>query len=210
MKFNKIFLGMLMGSFLFSGTLRAETLPNANEPQTIQHESSLGTATITEITPQIKTLLQVMGKNISGFGTGPQQNSVMPLMVFFDPQCPYCKNLWSAASAPENKDIPIIWIPVGILNDLSMNQAAAIIQSPDAEKTMNMHEADISTGGHGLMVNAADINKDSLERVQRNTLLFGKMNLKSVPIILHITKDGKLLIKEGDVDVKGVKEIFEY
>lgn len=131
-------------------------------------------------------------------------------MVFFDPQCPHCKNLWSAASAPENKDIPIIWIPVGIINNLSMPQAAAIMQAPDAEKAMDIHQADIATGGNGLKVNDSEIQKDALEKVQRNTLLFGKMNLKSVPIILHITKEGKLLIKEGDVDIKGIKALYEY
>lgn len=202
-KFNKIISAMVLSAAIFSGSTIAQT-----ESSNIQ--SVVGTATITDITPQIKTLLQVMGKNISGFGTGPQQVNQMPLMVFFDPQCPHCKNLWSAASAPENKDIPIIWIPVGIINNLSMPQAAAIMQAPDAEKAMDIHQADIATGGNGLKVNDSEIQKDALEKVQRNTLLFGKMNLKSVPIILHITKEGKLLIKEGDVDIKGIKALYEY
>lgn len=202
-KFNKIIPAMVLSAAIFSGSAIAQT-----ESSNIQ--SVVGTATITDITPQIKTLLQVMGKNISGFGTGPQQVNQMPLMVFFDPQCPHCKNLWSAASAPENKDIPIIWIPVGIINNLSMPQAAAIMQAPDAEKAMDIHQADIATGGNGLKVNDSEIQKDALEKVQRNTLLFGKMNLKSVPIILHITKEGKLLIKEGDVDIKGIKALYEY
>lgn len=202
-KFNKIISAMVLSAAIFSGSAIAQT-----ESSNIQ--SVVGTATITDITPQIKTLLQVMGKNISGFGTGPQQVNQMPLMVFFDPQCPHCKNLWSAASAPENKDIPIIWIPVGIINNLSMPQAAAIMQAPDAEKAMDIHQADIATGGNGLKVNDSEIQKDALEKVQRNTLLFGKINLKSVPIILHITKEGKLLIKEGDVDIKGIKALYEY
>lgn len=202
-KFNKIISAMVLSAAIFSGSAIAQT-----ESSNIQ--SVVGTATITDITPQIKTLLQVMGKNISGFGTGPQKVNQMPLMVFFDPQCPHCKNLWSAASAPENNDIPIIWIPVGIINNLSMPQAAAIMQAPDAEKAMDIHQADIATGGNGLKVNESEIQKDALDKVQRNTLLFGKMNLKSVPIILHITKEGKLLIKEGDVDIKGIKALYEY
>lgn len=205
LQFNKIFSAMLLSAAIFSGNAMAAS--NDNIPAT---NSIVGSATITEITPQIKILLQVMGKNITGFGTGPQQNKIMPLMVFFDPQCPHCKNLWSAANAPENKDISIIWIPVGILNNLSMPQAVAILQSSDAGKAMDIHEADIATGGTGLKINEADLNKETLEKVQRNTLLFGKMNLKSVPIILHITKDGKLLIKEGDVDIKGIKALYEY
>lgn len=204
-KFNKIFSAMVLSVALFSGGAMAQTDSSGID-------SVVGKATITDITPQVRSLLQVMGKNISGFGTGPQQTTQnqMPLMIFFDPQCPHCKNLWSAASAPENKDVSIIWIPVGILNNLSMSQAAAIMQAPDAEKAMNVHEADIASGGTGLKVNNADIQKDALEKVQRNTLLFGKMNLKSVPIILHITKEGRLLIKEGDVDIKGIKALYEY
>lgn len=202
-KFNKLFSAIALSAAIFSGGAMAQT-----ESPSI--DSVAGKATITDITPQVKTLLQVMGKNISGFGTGPQQANQMPLMIFFDPQCPHCKNLWSAASAPENKDVSIIWIPVGILNNLSMSQAAAIMQAPDAEKAMNVHQADIASGGTGLKVNEADIQKDALEKVQRNTLLFGKMNLKSVPIILHITKEGRLLIKEGDVDIKGIKALYEY
>lgn len=203
--FNKIMSAIVLSAAIFSGGAIAQTASSASNISSV-----VGTATVTDITPQIETLLQVMGKNISGFGTGTKQENQMPLMVFFDPQCPHCKNLWSAASAPENKDIPIIWIPVGILNNLSMSQAAAIMQAPDAEKAMDMHQADISSGGTGLKVNEANIDKGALEKVQRNSLLFAKMNLKSVPIILHVTKDRKLLIKEGDVDIKGVKALYEY
>lgn len=205
---KKTMIAMLLGSFLFAGNTIAE---DAVPTQSIQapHEDIKGDVTITEITPNIKVLLQIIGKNITAFGTGPKDTKTMPLMVFFDPQCPYCKNLWSAASAPENKDIPIIWIPVGIVNELSMEQSAAILQSSDAEKTMNQHEADIATGGKGLTVDKKNIDKDALINAQKNTLLFGKMNLDSVPIILHITKDGKLLIKKGDVDVQGVRALYE-
>lgn len=205
---KKTMIAMLLGSFLFTGNAMAEEVAS-NQNAQVQHQDVKGDVTITDITPNMKVLLQIIAKNITAFGTGPRDAKAMPLMVFFDPQCPYCKNLWSAASAPENKDIPIIWIPVGIVNELSMDQSAAILQSEDAEKTMNQHEADIATGGKGLIVDKQKLDKQALINAQKNTLLFGKMNLDSVPIILHVTKDGKLLIKKGDVDIQGVKALYE-
>jgi len=60
-------------------------------------------------------------------GRGPRV-----LTLFFDPNCPYCRQLYSDLRPFVGKDgLQIDWVPVAILAPSSLGKAAAILQSAD-------------------------------------------------------------------------------
>jgi thiol:disulfide interchange protein DsbG len=93
--------------------------------------STLKTQPITEQTWQ-----QI--KKLKGIAT--QSGMVTPsLYVFFDPNCPYCTDLWKtvlpvkpreeARKAEFFSSVPAIWIPVSYINDTSLGKSAALLRA---------------------------------------------------------------------------------
>lgn len=169
---------------------------------------SVGEAKISPITPSIAAELKVIAQNATGFMTGKITQDQKPIMVLFDPQCPYCKSLWNASRAGENQNIPVIWIPVSILNDDSYGQSAALLSSEHPIDIMNRHIAIMDSNGKGIdPIKKSEIPDQLKLALDRNILLYSKMGFHDFPIIIKITKKGNLLVKKGDTSVQGLKII---
>jgi hypothetical protein len=93
--------------------------------------STLKTQPITEQTWQ-----QI--KKLKGIAT--QSGMATPsLYVFFDPNCPYCTDLWKTVLPVKPKEevrkaeffssVPAIWIPVSYINDTSLGKSAALLRA---------------------------------------------------------------------------------
>lgn len=171
-------------------------------------DESLGDVKVSPITTQIAAELKLIAQNGTGFMTGKINPGESPIMVLFDPQCPYCKSLWNASRSGSNQDIPVIWMPVSVLNDKSYGQSAAILSSDHPIDIMNQHIAMFENNHYGIEPISKDNIPDELKiALDRNILLYSKMGFQDFPIILKITKKGNLLVKKGDTSIKGLKAI---
>lgn len=121
-------------------------------------------------------------KGGTGFAVGTAA-AADPVLVFFDPQCPHCAELWKA-SQPLLSRIRMVWMPVAFIRNSSAPQGALLLAAADPLATMNQHEALLAAGQGGLAV-PADVRADLVEQVRANTALFGSLGADSVPFILY-------------------------
>jgi thiol:disulfide interchange protein DsbG len=117
----------------------------------------------------------------SGFAVGALM-AADPVIVFFDPQCPHCAELWKAAQ-PLLGRIRMVWMPVGFLRPVSAPQGALLLAAPDPVASMTAHEALLANRQGGLPV-PEKVDEALLAKVRTNTELLGKVGADSVPFLL--------------------------
>ena len=98
----------------------------------------------TGVAPDIRAAAQVLAQLHKTTrireGQGPRV-----LTVFFDPNCPYCRQLYSALRPYVGKDgLQVDWVPVAILAPSSAAKAATILQAKDRLQAFR------ATEEHGL------------------------------------------------------------
>jgi thiol:disulfide interchange protein DsbG len=118
----------------------------------------------------------------TGFAVGALM-AVDPVLVFFDPQCPHCAELWKS-SQPLLGKIRMVWMPVGFLRPVSAPQGALLLAAPDPAAAMTAHEALLASRQGGLAV-PEQVDAALVAKVRANTELFGKLGADSVPFILY-------------------------
>lgn len=140
--------------------------------------------------------VEAIAAEAKGFTVGSEM-SVRRVFVFFDPQCPHCAALWTAAK-PLKSQTRFIWIPVGLLNPTSTVQGAAILASTDPVAAMDQHEASM-TARQGGIVAQGDVEAQKA-LVAANTALMNRYGFASVPVIVgkHAVT-GELVVKEGSM-----------
>src|SRR6059058_1807902 len=87
-------------------------------------------------------------------------------------------------------------MPVGVLNEKSTLQGAAILAAPDPVAAMDQHEASMRAGTGGIASGTAqDALKDA---VKQNTALMTRFGFGSVPTIIgKHAQTGELVTVEG-------------
>lgn len=114
-------------------------------------------------------LLEQLPKTTAvSLGIGPRVVS-----VFFDPNCPYCHELYDAAKHEVGREgLQFRWIPVAVLAPGSEGKAAAILQAPDRAKALARNENDFNenpeAGSGGGIVPAGQITVPSRDALKRN------------------------------------------
>ncbi len=129
-----------------------------------------------------------------GFSVGSSV-SARTVYVFFDAQCPHCGELWKAAK-PLKSQARFVWIPVGILNPSSTSQGAALLAASDPVAAMDAHEASLLARQGGMA--AAGASDELKAAVAKNTELFSRFGLTSIPAIVALNaQNGALVTQEG-------------
>ena len=118
----------------------------------------------------------------TGFAVG-QMMAADTVIVFFDPQCPHCADLW-AASRPLLDKLKMVWVPVGFLRQSSTPQGALILSAKDPAATMTEHETLLMNQQGGLAV-PPEVNAEVVAKVKANTELLHKLGADGVPLILY-------------------------
>lgn len=140
-----------------------------------------------------------------GFTVGSEM-SVRRVYVFFDAQCPHCGALWVAAK-PLRPQARFIWVPVGLLNDASRSQGAALLAAADPIAAMDQHEASLSAKQGGLT--ATGELKEQRELVAKNTQLMNRFGFGSVPtIVANHAQTGALVVKEGSMSTASLAAVL--
>ena len=144
-----------------------------------------------------KQFLEIVGK-AKGFITGPLMNRNQ-FLVFFDPQCPHCSELWSAYLPLLNR-AKVVWIPVAFVNKNSLGQAAALMASSDQAKAMADHESLIRLGQGGI---APIDDAQWVELVKSNTKLLLSIGADRVPFITGKNPNtGKVMSFSGEMSTE--------
>lgn len=141
----------------------------------------------------------------TGFTVGSEM-SVRRVYVFFDAQCPHCGALWVAAK-PLRSQARFIWVPVGLLNDASRAQGAALLAAADPVAAMDQHEASL-TAKQGGMTATGEL-KAQREQVAKNTELMNRFGFGSVPtVVANHAQTGALVVQEGSMSTASLAAVL--
>ena len=165
---------------------------------------------ITKIDENISNNLKLIGGNANGFMTGTPVKGKSPIIIFFDPECPYCKILWNTATSEKNKNVNIYWVPLGFLNpERSKKEAELFIQYPnDYEKIMNVLQTNDNTK-KDAMLKSMPTSDQTTNKIDINNLLYSKLGFTSFPLTLKITGDGYLYSHIGVISADEINKISQ-
>ncbi len=128
---------------------------------------------------------------VSAVQQGPQTRT---LVAFFDPNCPYCRQLFQDLQPFIGEDgLGVRWVPVAILAPSSLGKAAAILQAGDRL------QAFLAMEHHGLNPNLpapATLSPGQISAKTRQALKTNDAVLKragvyySVPLVVYRDRAG--------------------
>jgi protein-disulfide isomerase len=118
-------------------------------------------------------------------------------IVFFDPNCPVCANLWSRLYGDKSvyKSLSTRWVPVAYFSATSRAKAAAVLASGSAQLlAKNFNEFDFNGNHGGASAPAASAGMHArLRQGQRQWEQLGG----ATPLIVYQTKDGVVRSQMG-------------
>jgi thiol:disulfide interchange protein DsbG len=139
--------------------------------------------------------LPTIAAEAKGFTVGALMSS-NTVYVFFDTQCPHCGHLWNA-SAPLQRKIKFVWIPIGMINATSKAQGAALLTAANPAALMTEHEASLLAGQGGISASSS-ITLEVEQSIKNNTQLLNSFGAESVPfIVAKNMKSGQTVSREG-------------
>ncbi|OIQ76405.1 thiol:disulfide interchange protein DsbG precursor [mine drainage metagenome] len=117
------------------------------------------------------------------------------LSIFFDPNCPFCHQLYGKLRPFAGKDdLQFRWIPLGLLTPSSLPKAAAILQSPDPVEAFYKNENDYDFAANGQpgggIEPAAVITPKVRQELATNLAIYNSQKLFGVPVVLWRKADG--------------------
>ena len=136
------------------------------------------------------------------------------LYIFFDPNCPYCHQLYGMLRAFVGKaDVQLRWVVLGMLTPSSLPKAAAILQAANPLQAFHTNEADYDFAANGQpgggITPATTITPKAREKLARNLAIYRAHKLFGVPVLLWRTASGRAALLVGvpsDAQLKGIIE----
>lgn len=134
--------------------------------------------------------------NIAKVTTFAEGTGKRGLYIFFDPNCPFCHELYKKLRAFVGKDdVQFRWIPLGMLTPSSLPKAAAILQAPDPLKAFYKNENDYDFAANGQpgggIEPAETIQPKVREELAANLALYNSQKLFGVPVVVWRKADGR-------------------
>ena len=126
-------------------------------------------------------------------GRGP-----VALIIFFDPNCPYCHHLYGQVQALLHKTPRTVeWIPVGVLTMTSYGKAAALLRARNKSAALAANERGFAPErGGAITPRRATVSVKKALAV--NEKLLGRGGAMGVPFVVYRTRDGKTHTITGD------------
>lgn len=121
------------------------------------------------------------------------EKSAPAIYSFIDPQCPHCHDMiedFRKSGLLEKGQVQLRLIPVGLMNEDSLKQAANLIESSDPASVLYKH----LDGDKEALLSDKDPNTQS---VQRNMVLMQSWKLDVTPFSVYKNKAGEIKIIRG-------------
>ena len=148
----------------------------------------------------------LLAKEGKGFTVGALMGA-NTVYVMFDPQCPHCGHLWEQA-LPLHKKVKFVWMPVSFINAKSAPQGAALMAAANPVEAMTAHEASILAGTGGTAASSS-IPDDIAALIQKNTALFNRMGVESVPyIVAKNASTGQVVTNTGAMETAALQQFL--
>ncbi len=134
------------------------------------------------------------------------------LYVVFDPNCPYCHQLYDDLRPYVARgQVAVSWIVVGFLGPSSLPKAAAILQARDPLAALRSNEARYSFPRHGEggggVAPAATIAPATRARLARNLDMLRRIHVFGVPVMVWRGTDGEARLMLGEVKASQLSEL---
>lgn len=184
--------------------LRAATLPLAAALAACSPQDAAQKPAAGSVAPADAYAL--LAKEGKGFAVGSLM-STNTVYVMFDPQCPHCGHLWQQA-LPLHKKVKFVWMPVAFINAKSTPQGAALMTSANPVEAMTAHEASILEGTGGTAASSS-IADDIAAAIKKNTDLFNRMGVESVPyIVAKNASTGQVVTNAGAMETAALEQFL--
>ncbi len=121
------------------------------------------------------------------------QKSAPAIYSFIDPECPHCHDLiedFRKSGALDRGLVQLRLIPVGVLTDISLKEAAYLLASPTPEKDLFDH---LDGKTNALLVN----DNANTQGVQRNMQIMQDWKLDATPFSVYKDMSGNIKILQG-------------
>ncbi len=119
------------------------------------------------------------------------------LYVFFDPNCPYCHDLYETLQPLIGREgLAVRWVPVGILALSSYGKAAALLEAADPAAALARMERGFRDGRGA--VRPARATARVARGLLYNVRLFEASGAEGVPFLVFRTPGGQVRTVEGD------------
>lgn len=128
-------------------------------------------------------------------------------VIFFDPQCIHCHNLFMNSQNEEFKDETFVWIPLAYLNDNSLLQSITILSSENPQEALIKHENLYKENNFGIET-IKIANQEISEAVLKNNEAFKNTKFSGVPVLLKVGKDGSINVEKGGLPTDLLKEFI--
>jgi thiol:disulfide interchange protein DsbG len=130
--------------------------------------------------------------------------------IFFDPNCPYCHQLYVNTRKWVGKDgLQFRWIPVGVLMTTSAGKAAAILEAKDPVKAFHLNEDKYSReSGFGAIDESLLPSAATEKKLKANQALLERTGLDAVPSMLFRDKAGQARFIQGAPPPKALQQIL--
>lgn len=117
------------------------------------------------------------------------------LFVFFDPNCPYCHQLYlKLRPLAAQRGLQVHWVVLGMLTASSAPKAAAILQARDRLKAFETNENDYdfaANGQPGGGIEPARVIEPATRRMlDANLRIYREHKLFGVPVMVWQRRDG--------------------
>ncbi len=112
------------------------------------------------------------------------------MIVFIDPNCPFCADLWLKFAGLSELSVGVRWVPIGYFDRSSDARAGAILsaENPFAALDMNFRRYDRAKHS-GAFPPTAELSPYLRSRLEESTRLWSRIG-GVTPLILYRTKKG--------------------
>jgi thiol:disulfide interchange protein DsbG len=141
-------------------------------------------------------------------------NGKRPIYIFFDPNCPFCHQLYKKLRPFVGKDdVQFRWIPLGMLTPSSLPKAAAILQASDPLQAFYKNEDDYDFAANGQpgggIEPAQTITPKVRDELAANLALYNSQKLYGVPVVIWRKPDGRADMLIGVPSDAQIRKILE-